>query len=252
MDLRLKHNNMQFLLPTTVLASARLVTAAPKHGWNRGRVRLPSSTRLNSSILRSSQTRLFTMSLKTGESYNTDSNSTESGYRSWWWSDHDVSLSGVVKSIKEPHLGQGVDPWGFVVYRCTYGSDDAWKRMIDLIKSNLKGKATDLSLNQHPGEGWDDLDVQNLLPRHELTLIEDRDKLDGATSHEVRDHFTQWVKDELVQKRMPNAPEKIHHALTNCSPDSPGPEACLGTRCNFCLLLTISVLSQSTRYPLLS
>ncbi|KUL89360.1 hypothetical protein ZTR_03662 [Talaromyces verruculosus] len=176
------------------------------------------------------------MSLENCESSNAGSNSTESNYRSWWWPEHDVSLSGVVKSMKQPHLGQGVDPWGFVIYRCTYGSDAAWKRMIDLIKSNLKGKATDLSLNQHPEEGWDDLDVQDLLPRHELTLIEDRDKLDGATSHEVRDHFTKWVQDELIHK-VPDAPEEIHRALTNCPPDSLCPEACLGPRYNFCLFV---------------
>lgn len=61
--------------------------------------------------------------------------------------------------------------------------------MTDLILNNLKGKATWLSLNEHVGEGWDDLEVQDLLPRHELTVIEDRDRFNGATSHKVRDHF---------------------------------------------------------------
>ncbi|OAL65991.1 hypothetical protein A7C99_3094 [Trichophyton rubrum] len=41
-------------------------------------------------------------------------------------------------------------------------------------------------------EGEDDLVL-----RHEMIIMDDKAKYDGATSHDIRDHFTSWVFDNL-------------------------------------------------------
>jgi hypothetical protein len=232
----LQHYLMLFLLCRGSLASVRLATAAtPKHSLYRLPVLSPSSTRVLPAIFETSQTCQLTMDISHNGSSAIDS-SVKNDNNTWWFPKHDVSLSSIVESMKNPEI-RGSDPWGFVTYLCTYGNDEAWERMVKLIKDSLQGQAKQKTIVNHGGKDWDDLEVQHLLWRHELTLIEDRDKLDGATSHEVRDHFIHWVKDELIQKRLSSASDEVHRALANSRPGRMGPDRVLGPRYNFCLFV---------------
>lgn len=85
------------------------------------------------------------------------------------------------------HLRSGFrfrDPvsWGFVIYRCCYKNEEAWRKMLECISLNVQsqmGHRIDLASQHHP------------------VLMDDKARFDGANSHEIRDHFSLWVADEL-------------------------------------------------------
>jgi hypothetical protein len=88
-------------------------------------------------------------------------------------------------SLVNPALQPGA-PWGFVVFRTVYGSasNERWARMLDHLRSNV---AQGLALENQT----------ELLPRHELTVVEDEATLSGADPHAVRRAFCTWVAEDL-------------------------------------------------------
>ncbi|EGE01158.1 hypothetical protein TEQG_00210 [Trichophyton equinum CBS 127.97] len=91
----------------------------------------------------------------------------------------DRAFKGIAQSLVEVTLKQPAT-WGFVIYRCSYNNEDAWQTILQ--KMNDETAATLES------EGEDEL-----VRRHEMIIMEDKAKYDGATSHDIRDHFTSWV-----------------------------------------------------------
>ncbi|EEQ34604.1 conserved hypothetical protein [Microsporum canis CBS 113480] len=120
--------------------------------------------------------------------------------------------------LKEPFT------WGWVVYRCSYGDEEIWQRM---LKSLQKSVEDSLALYQR----------MDLLPSHRMTIMECKDKFDGATSHDIRDHFTNWVADTLVDKLVITPSESDQQMMREIYSPTPGPEWNLGTRHNFCLFV---------------
>ncbi|KAL2801093.1 hypothetical protein BJX66DRAFT_331278 [Aspergillus keveii] len=91
--------------------------------------------------------------------------------------------SSVEASLYNPENGT---TWGFAVYRCTYGNNERrWQRMVQLIQTEVQAS---LTLNRR-------LDL--MAGRHQAIFIEDAARLNGATSHIVRDHFQSWVENQL-------------------------------------------------------
>jgi valyl-tRNA synthetase len=89
--------------------------------------------------------------------------------------------SNIEASLSNPENGT---TWGFAVYRCTYGNERQWQRMVQLIQTEVQDS---LTLNRRP----------DLLVGHQAIFIEDAARLNGATSHIVRDHFQSWVENQL-------------------------------------------------------
>lgn len=112
-------------------------------------------------------------------------------------------------------------PWGFNIYRCSYGNDKAWQRMLQLI-------------DKHVRQTLEIEDAMDLYPRHKPVIVEDKEKFDGATSHDVRDHFIAWVAGELP--RVVSRPEKFF-AEEESNEAGLRREWTLGTRYNFCLFV---------------
>ena len=71
--------------------------------------------------------------------------------------------------------------WGFVIYRCTYGNDDAWASFMRHLNQRTK---------QHVLT--DTYDSPNLAGSLDWNVQEDQ-SLDGASKDEVRRRFKQWV-----------------------------------------------------------
>ncbi|KAJ5357649.1 hypothetical protein N7541_004807 [Penicillium brevicompactum] len=119
-------------------------------------------------------------------------------------------------------------PWGFCIYRCTFKDNVAWSKMIQLIRQNVQ-KSLELCLP--PGE-----ERAELLEAHDL-VIHDEPKFDGATSHEVRDHFHGWVAEQLP--KVFETPETLQMMLQSHSDTDqhPGPEFGLGARFNLALFV---------------
>jgi len=78
--------------------------------------------------------------------------------------------------------------WGFVIYRCTYESDSDWARFMEALRSELH-----LSLEHYKG--------LDLLESFKLTVFEDKDTLDDASTFSVREHFKEWVKTAPYQEQ---------------------------------------------------
>lgn len=75
----------------------------------------------------------------------------------------------------------GFHHWGFVIYRGAYGDDAKWQRYLDSMRNQIQ-----LALE------YDGRDV--LLPQYlEWTVIEDKEKLEGATKAQVRSLHAAWA-----------------------------------------------------------
>jgi hypothetical protein len=72
--------------------------------------------------------------------------------------------------------------WGFLIYRCDYRSDDAWKIFIKGWLSRVKS---------YLNEQYDDADlVRKML----FTVKDDRSALDNATVERVHKLFFEWIR----------------------------------------------------------
>ncbi|KAL4880688.1 hypothetical protein BJY04DRAFT_190645 [Aspergillus karnatakaensis] len=79
-------------------------------------------------------------------------------------------------------------------------------------------------------------DRLDLLPFHEITIIEDPAKYNGATPHDIRDHFKLWSQDELT--RILIDPTKRTGFCYGPGGAKPYPiEQVLGPRFNHCLFV---------------
>jgi hypothetical protein len=81
--------------------------------------------------------------------------------------------------------------WGFIIYRCDYQSDDAWKEFIDGWTAIVKQKLR---------ESYKDSD--KLLQTMELTVRDDR-SLDSASIEKVGMLHAAWAEsDEIMAEQM--------------------------------------------------
>lgn len=70
--------------------------------------------------------------------------------------------------------------WGFVIYRCAYGDDAAWARLVSAIK-----QCTQENLEYYGSE--------DLMDSLNLSIREDASLLKGASKDFVRRQFKEWV-----------------------------------------------------------
>lgn len=78
--------------------------------------------------------------------------------------------------------------WGFVIYRCTYDSDDEWNEFMERLRYRIRQTL----------EFYNGLDLIDSLS---LTVIEDREKLDDVEASVVREHFKTWAETALQREQ---------------------------------------------------
>jgi hypothetical protein len=83
------------------------------------------------------------------------------------------------------------DKWGWLIYRCTYGNDEAWSRFKQII-------------DQRSREIIADYDTPEAADSLEWTFVEDRGALDGASRDQLRARFKTWAT-EAVRTEQPRA-----------------------------------------------
>ncbi|EEH33432.1 hypothetical protein PAAG_04482 [Paracoccidioides lutzii Pb01] len=132
------------------------------------------------------------------------------------WDDETKPLVSIDQALKDDKLKRD-KTWGFVVYRCSYKDEDAWKNMLDLIRCHMEDYLT--------AAGGGDLWAQ-----HELIAIDNKAQFDGASSHVVRDHFNHWVQEEMA--KLPKLPESERE-----EEDVLRKNIISETRYNFCLFI---------------
>ena len=73
--------------------------------------------------------------------------------------------------------------WGWVIYRCTYGDDEAWERFKVLVTRYSRRDLQDKDVPQIVADGID------------WTFVSDPTTLDGASRNALRKRFQSWVAD---------------------------------------------------------
>lgn len=101
--------------------------------------------------------------------------------------------------IEEQMQQYGHDTWGYVIYRTTYESDCDWNNFI----TQLNAKLDDV---------FDFYNGKDILDKFTLTVMDDRALFDGASTHEIRRHFDEWVKQNYTSEQ-PHAKESEEDAL---------------------------------------
>lgn len=85
------------------------------------------------------------------------------------------------------------DSWGWVIYRCTYNSDNDWATFMEKLRAE-----THSMLNKY---GATDAMANQLV----WTVIDDRERLENATKSDVRRMFSEWVSSPEAAAEQPNA-----------------------------------------------
>ncbi|EGE00099.1 hypothetical protein TESG_07421 [Trichophyton tonsurans CBS 112818] len=115
-------------------------------------------------------------------------------------------------------------PWGWVVYRTSYSDEEAWQKMLNYLREDVMD-----FLKRYKR--------MDLLPFHERIIMDDKAKFEGATSHDIRDHFATWVVDTVTPKLITALSESEMKQLRDPYKEDPGPEWTMGARYNFCLFI---------------
>ncbi|KAH6717008.1 hypothetical protein BKA61DRAFT_654283 [Leptodontidium sp. MPI-SDFR-AT-0119] len=97
----------------------------------------------------------------------------------------EVGLDIIEHEMTCPEFRDSV--WGFVVYRCFEGHDEAWNTLLQRMRSRIPLWLEDESLSRPR---------LNLLLAHDLHVIDDP-SLYGASISAIRAHFKTWVSKDL-------------------------------------------------------
>lgn len=71
--------------------------------------------------------------------------------------------------------------WGFIIYRCTYDSDDEWNEFMERLRYRIRKTLT----------FYNAVDLMDSLG---FTVIEDRKKLDDVEASVISEHFKTWAE----------------------------------------------------------
>jgi hypothetical protein len=116
--------------------------------------------------------------------------------------------SNLADRIQDRLHADGHRVWGFVIYRCTYGDDAAWKTCLERLSAWIRW-------HMHFYNGSDLLEEG----RFKLTVFHDASRFDGVSARVVRQHFKECRKEayheeqgtsEEIEARRP-IPEISHH-----------------------------------------
>lgn len=103
-----------------------------------------------------------------------------------------------IDTIQKLFEGWHHSKWGFVIYRCTYASDDDFKAFI----LRLKTYATD-SIEFHGA------DSRPIVQHLTWTVVEDREELDGASTADVRRRFDDWCRSDEAAAEQPDSAHPV-------------------------------------------
>ncbi|KAH8666109.1 hypothetical protein BGZ61DRAFT_558943 [Ilyonectria robusta] len=93
-------------------------------------------------------------------------------------------LSAAIQDMQET----GFQHWGFVIYRCAYANNAQWESYLEFLKATMQDE---LEFDGLYTLLWKYLD---------WTVIEDPDKLDGASKQDIRERFSEWSAGRSVER----------------------------------------------------
>lgn len=77
--------------------------------------------------------------------------------------------------------------WGFTIYRCTHGDNEAWSQLMSLLYERAK-------------KNLDERGNSERLESLDLTVHEDASRFVGASTMQILDYFRQWVDRASVKE----------------------------------------------------
>jgi hypothetical protein len=115
-------------------------------------------------------------------------------------------------------------PWGLAVYRVSYSDDAAWSRMLSVLRQDIES-----SLAMRRAQ-------PDLSSRHEMVVMDDQSKFEGAGLEEIREHFHRWSVDELQRNWCADREPATEDEITGAA-GSTNYLFRAGSRYNFCFLV---------------
>lgn len=90
------------------------------------------------------------------------------------------------------------DKWGWVIYRCTYGDDEAWAKFQKIFNDRSRKEMVRRKFPQEVANGL------------EWTFVSDKRLFDGASRDQLRQHFRTWATEaeKSEQPRAVNVDDK--------------------------------------------
>jgi hypothetical protein len=128
--------------------------------------------------------------------------------------------------IQHALIADGHRIWGFVVYRCTYDNDADWQLCMQRIRDYI-GPSVKTS------DGQDLLDE-----RFKPTVMEDKNKFDGASTSIIRRHFRDWCVHAVDEEQ--GSTEEIERRRQETVPWC----GSLAVRYRFCLQIDAASLKS--------
>ncbi|KAF4839613.1 hypothetical protein CGCSCA4_v011067 [Colletotrichum siamense] len=116
-------------------------------------------------------------------------------------------------------------PWGFAVYRTCYSDEISWRKMRQHIETCIQDTL------DHPLHHV----RRTLRNRHQVTFIEDKQRLDSAGPVEVKVHFDTWARQELARNWKERSETPEVGLFPYGGPPSPKQMMFYGARYNVCL-----------------
>jgi hypothetical protein len=150
-------------------------------------------------------------------------------------------------SLAHPYLRPDTK-WGFVIVRAVYGpsSDAPWAQLLELFRASV---SETLRLE----------DQLELLPRHEITIIEDEATLAGTDSYAARRAFRAWVAADLPQRLRDDCLEELgglsqvrDKLLSNDAHNAPNtthPASIVPPRWQYCIFVDQDCLRSVEKGP---
>ncbi|KAL2072080.1 hypothetical protein VTL71DRAFT_11423 [Oculimacula yallundae] len=124
-------------------------------------------------------------------------------------SELDLGLKIMEHDMKSPEFQDPV--WGFVIYRCITGNDEAWEASLERLRTQISRQLQDKKLSQPR---------LDLLSSHHLHVIDepkfyspsDKPIFSGAPINKIRAHFNTWLLKDLHSRRLPGIPHFVPSA----------------------------------------
>lgn len=112
------------------------------------------------------------------------------------WHPSDAGNSGLYLRRTFKHLGH--KHWGFTIYRCTYGDEDAWSKFLALLHKDVR-------------EGLEYCSTEEMIDSFDCHVHENPSILDGASKEVVRKCFREWIfSPEAEAERLSASSCPIH------------------------------------------
>jgi hypothetical protein len=115
-------------------------------------------------------------------------------------------------------------PRGLVVYRASYNDDTAWHCLLSVLRRHIESSLAEYQAQ--PG----------ILERHELVVMDDQSKFEGAGPEKIREHFHSWAVDELQRNWRADREPATKYETTGAAGSTDYLHDA-GSRYNFCLLV---------------